>query len=81
MEVKKLNSARIAIAKQYEKKLLSLYSTIDKYLRVLGVYAYGKMAFLQITARGVEDHIDGSGGKGTLEGGKLVILAIECARF
>ena len=56
---------------------MSLYSTIDRYLRVAGVYAYRQAVFLRITAGG----LNGSGGKGTQEGGKLVIPAIECARL
>ena len=79
MEVKKLNSSPIAVAKHYEKKLVSLYSTIDKYLRASGVYAYRQVAFLQITAGGVKDQINGSGEKDTREGAKLVTPAIECA--
>ena len=56
---------------------MSLYSTIDRYLRVSGVYAYRQVVFLLITAGG----LNGSGGKGTQEGGKLVIPEIECARL
>ena len=81
MEVEELSSAPIAIAKHYAKKLRSLYSTIDRYLRVSGVYAYRQVAFLRIIPGGVEDRINGSGAKGTLEGGKLVILGIACARL
>ena len=43
--------------------------------------AYREVAFLRITAGGIEDHINGSGAKGTREGWKLVILAIECTRL
>ena len=54
MDVKKLNSSPIAIAKHYEKKLVSLYSIIDKCLRVSGVYAYRQVAFLRIIAGGLK---------------------------
>ena len=81
MEVKKLNSSPIAVAKHYEKKPMSLYSTIDRYLRVSGVYANRQVAFLRIIVGGVEDRMNGGGAKGTREGGKLVIPAIECARL
>ena len=59
---------------------MSLYSTIDRYLRVSGIYAYRQVAFLRIVS-GVEDHINGSAGKGTQKGGKPVTLAIERARL
>jgi len=55
MEVKKnLNNSPIAVAKHYEQKHVSLYSTIDRYLRVLGVYAYRQVAFLRITVGGLK---------------------------
>ena len=59
---------------------MSLYSIMHKYLRVSGVYAYRQVAFLRMIA-GVEDRINGGGAKSTLEGGKLVILAIKSARL
>ena len=48
MEVKKLNSSPIAVAKHYEKKLVSLYSTIDQYLRGLGYMLTDKWYYCEL---------------------------------
>ena len=48
-------------------------------MRVSGVYDYRQVAFLRNTPGGLKIRLVGA--NGTREGGKLVILAMKCARL